>query len=122
MRSYVEQHPGLRVSVHFVWLPMYPRPMEWWSLPRMAKEFSEWGIPQYWDEERHVSLEVKERIVPDVKENVPWDMFILLGPKATWADAEKHVVGWGRTIIGEKEKLEALLSAIPSPASVAAPP
>ena len=44
---------------------MFPRPLEWWALPRMAEEFTEWGIPQYWDEELRVSLEVKERVVPD---------------------------------------------------------
>ena len=54
------------VSVHVVWLPMFPRLMEWWALPRMAEEFSTWGIPQYWDDERHLSLEVKERLVRQV--------------------------------------------------------
>ncbi len=78
----------------------------------MAEEFSEWGIPQYWDEERRVSLEVKKRVVPDVKSDVPWDMFILFGPEATWADAEKHVLGWGEPVIQRIEKLEALLSAV----------
>ncbi len=86
--------------------------MEWWALPRMTAEFSEWGIPQYWDEERLVSLEVKKRVVPDVKSDVPWDMFILFGPEATWADAEKHVLGWGEPVIDRTEELEALLSAV----------
>ena len=79
--------------------------MEWWALPRMAEEFSKWGTPQYWDEERRVSSEVKDRIVTDVQESVPWDMFILFGPDATWQDAEKHVIGWGRTVIGNRAKL-----------------
>ena len=91
---------------------MFPSPMEWWALPRMTEEFSEWGITQYWDDERHVSLEVKDRLVPDVKEEVPWDMFILFSPEATWAEAEKHVVGWGRPVIERTEKLDALLSAV----------
>ena len=95
-----------------VWLPMFPRLMEWWALPRMAEEFSEWEISQYWDDERRVSLEVKERVVPEVKNEVPWDMFILFGPEATWADAEKHVLGWGEPVIHRTEKLEALLSAV----------
>ncbi len=112
MRSYLEEHPDLDVSVYVVWLPMFPRPMEWWALPRMVEEFSEWGIPQYWDEERRVSLEVKERVVPEVENDVPWDMFILFGPEATWAEAEKHVLGWGEPVIQKTEKLEALLSAV----------
>ncbi len=100
------------MSVHLVWLPMFPRPMEWWALPSMVEEFSEWGISQYWDDERRVSSEVKERLVPDVESDVPWDMFILFGPEATWDDAEKHVLGWDEPVIHRAEKLEALLSTV----------
>ena len=78
----------------------------------MAEEFSGWGMPQYWDEELRVSIEVKERVVPDVKDDVPWDLFILFGPDATWADAEKHVLGWGEPVIDRAKEFEALLSAI----------
>ncbi len=113
MRSYFEEHPDLDVSVYVVWLPMFPTPMEWWALPRMAEEFSGWGIPQYWDDERHVSKAVKERLVPEIEQEVPWDLFILFGPEASWADAEQHVLGWGEPVIDEAEKLEALLSAVP---------
>ena len=91
---------------------MFPRPMEWWALPRMVEEFSEWEITQYWDDERRVSLELKERVVPEVEDEVPWDMFILFGPDATWADAEKHVLGWGEPVIRRTEQLEALLGAV----------
>ncbi len=100
------------MSVHLVWLPVFPRLMERWALPRMAEEFSEWKISQYWDDERRVSLELKERVVPEVEDEVPWDMFILFGPEATWADAEKHVLGWGEPVIHRTEKLEALLSSV----------
>ncbi len=91
---------------------MFPTPMEWWALPRMAEEFSEWEISQYWDGERRVSQELKERIVPELEDEVPWDMFILFGPEATWANAEKHVLGWGEPVIHRTEKLEALLRAV----------
>ena len=113
MRSYFDEHPDLDVSVYVVWLPMFPTPMEWWALPRMAEEFSGWGIPQYWDDERHVSKAVKERLVPEIEQEVPWDLFILFGPEASWADAEQHVLGWGEPVIDEAKKLEALLSAVP---------
>lgn len=78
----------------------------------MVKEFSGWGVPQYWDEERHLSLEVKRRIVPDADDEVPWDMFILFGPEATWKTAGKHVLGWGEPVIRQAERLETLLSEI----------
>ncbi len=107
----METHPDLDVSVHIVWLPMFPRPLEWWALPRMVEEFSEWGAPQYWDDQRHVSLEVRRRIAPGVEDRVPWDMFILFGPGATWADAEKHVIGWVEPVIHHTDELETLLRA-----------
>ena len=91
---------------------MFPRPLEWWALPRMVEEFSAWGVTQYWDEERQLSREVKERLIPELEDEVPWDLFILIGPEATWADAEKHVLGWGEPVIDRKEELEALLSTI----------
>ena len=110
MRSYFEAHPDLDVSVYLVWLPMFPRPMEWWALPKLVEEFSEWGVPQYWDDERRVSLAVRERLVPEIEDEVPWDLFILFGPEASWADAEKHVLVWGEPVIDQAGKLEAVLS------------
>ena len=86
--------------------------MEWWALPRMAEEFSEWGIPQYWDDARHLSLDVKQRLVPKIADEIPWDLFILFGPDATWAEAENHVLGWGEPVLHKAEKLKALLSTI----------
>ena len=115
MRSYFEEHPDLNVPVHLVWLPMFPRPMERWALPAMAEEFAGWGMSQYWDDEHRVSAAVKERLIPEVEEDVPWDMFILFGPEARWADAERHVLGWGRPVIDRAEELATLLSAVPEP-------
>lgn len=46
--------------------------MEWWALPGMVEEFSDWEISQYSDDERHVSREVKERVVPGVENDVPF--------------------------------------------------
>ncbi len=96
-----------------VWLPVFPGLLERWALPRMVEEFSGWGAPQYWDDEQYVSLDVKRRIVPDVEDEVPWDMFILFGPEATWRTAEEYVLGWGEPVIYEAERLQALLSQIP---------
>ncbi len=96
---------------------MFPRLQERRVLPGMVEEFSAWGIPQYWDDGRHLSLEVKQRVIPELEDEVPWDMFILFGPQATWAKAEKHVLGWGEPVIDEAEKLEALLSAVPEAAA-----
>ena len=31
---------------------------------------------------------------------------------SAWADAERHLLGWGAPVISEAEKLEGLLSAI----------
>ena len=112
MRRFFERHPDLNVPVYFVWLPMFPRPQEWWALPGMVEEFSGWGVPQYWDDERKLSGEIRSRLVPTIDDQVPWDLFILFDRDATWADAQDHVLGWGSTVIGHREELDALLSAL----------
>ncbi len=92
-----------------VWLPMFPRPQERWSLPGAVEEFE--AFVQFWDDERIVSAEVKQRIWPDYDGEIPWDLFILFDTQATWATANDHVIGLGRTVIGESDKLDALLLA-----------
>lgn len=88
---------------------MFPRPQEWWSLPGVVEEHG--AFVQFWDDERFVSAEVKQRIWPDYDGDTPWDLFILFDGEATWATASEHVVGWGTTVIGESETLDALLLA-----------
>ena len=89
---------------------MFPRPQERWSLPGAVEELQ--AFVQFWDDERVVSADVKKRIWPDYDGEFPWDLFILFDAPSTWATAEDHVVGWGRTVIGQSDKLEALLLAL----------
>ena len=91
---------------------MFPRPMEWWSLPRMVDEFADWKFPQFWDDKQHLSRELKTRIIPEIEIKTPWDLFILFGPDATWADAQEHVLGWDYPVIGTKAEFDALLGAV----------
>ena len=90
---------------------MFPRAMEWWALPRRVKEFADWGFPQFWDDKQHLSQELKTRIIPEIDIETPWDLFILFGPDATWADAQEHVLGWDYPVISQKAEFEALLGA-----------
>ncbi len=90
---------------------MFPRPQEWWALPGMVDEFADSGFVQYWDDERHLSTDVRRRLVPEIEDEVPWDLFILFGPDATWTDAQEHVLGWGEPVIQRADDLEALLAA-----------
>ena len=87
---------------------MFPRMQERWSLPGAVEELQ--AFVQFWDDERIVSAEVKRRILPDYDGEIPWDLFILFDAQATWATAEDHLAGWGRTVIGESDKLDALLA------------
>ncbi len=99
------------MAVLIVWLPMFPRPAEWWMLPRMVKEFS--GLEQFWDHERTVSAVVKERIVPDFSGDVPWDLFILFDAEATWGTAGEHVIASGYTVVETQKALFEELERLP---------
>ncbi len=37
---------------------------------------------------------------------------LIIGPKATWTDADRHLLGWREPVIDQTEELEALLSTI----------
>ena len=89
---------------------MFPRMQERWSLPGAVGELARFR--QFWDDERGVSAEVKERILPGYEGEVPWDLFILFDPQATWGDASQHVRGWGAPVIAEKDRLDALLGSL----------
>ncbi len=101
----------LELSVLIVWLPMYPRPMEWWALPGMVEEFA--GFEQFWDDERTVSADVKRRIVPAFDGEIPWDMFILFGTEARWTTAGEHVTASGYTVLHTQDELFAALGRLP---------
>ena len=111
MKAFLEEHPDVDVAVLIVWLPMFPRPAEWWMLPRMVKEFS--GLEQFWDHERTVSAVVKERIVPDFSGDVPWDLFILIDAEATWRTAGEHIVASGYTVVETQHALFEELERLP---------
>lgn len=91
---------------------MFPRVQERRALPGMIEEFASAAFDQFWDDERNVSVEAKQRLVPGVEDKVPWDLFILFGREASWADAQDHVLGWGEPVIDRVEKLDALLSSL----------
>jgi hypothetical protein len=112
VRDLFARRPDLDVAVLAVWMPVFPRLLERWALPGAVEELAPFA--QFWDDERRVSLEVAERIVPDWNAKLgelPWDLFILFDAQAKWANAGAHVIGWGAPIIEEAELLDTLLSA-----------
>ena len=93
----------------YVWLPMFPRPVEWFALPRTASEYADGPITQYWDDSERIGVEFKQRIIPDFDGDVARDVFILFDREATWENAGKHVLGWGSTVLSEQDRLFAML-------------
>ncbi len=91
---------------------MFPRPSERRALPEAVEEYSR--FTQFWDDERQLSSQVKQRILPGYEGDRPWDLFILFDPDATWDSAGEHIVGWGRTVMQEKDQLDALLLGLTS--------
>ncbi len=67
----------------------------------------------YWDPSKAVGRYFRHRIIPDYTRGpIVWDTFIVFGRDGTWKEARKHVLGWGRTIVGDAEKLMTLVEAI----------
>lgn len=93
MGNHFDEHAELDVKVHVTPLPIFSRPQVWWALPGMVEKFSQRGDPQYWGDEKQLSVEIKPRAAPEVQAELPWDIFILFGPEATWDDAEERVSG-----------------------------
>lgn len=91
--------------VHYVWLPMFPRLAERGALPKVAMEFDDPQIRQYWDDARAVGREFKERVIPAFEGEVAWDVWVLFDEEATWDEASEHVVGSGYTVAATREDL-----------------
>ncbi len=89
---------------------MFPRPQERWALADAVEEQS--GFPQFWDDERIVSADVKSRIAPAYEGDTPWDVFVVFDASASWASAPEHVLGWGAPVIDRREELESLLKGL----------
>ena len=89
----------------YVWLPMFPRFMEWRALPKMAAAYADAPLSQYWDDAKDVGREFKRRIVPEYPKDVAWDAYVLFDPEATWETAGEHVLGWGYTVEETEQRL-----------------
>ncbi len=92
---------------------MFPRPAEWFALPRTIGEYADAPIVHYWDDTRRIGVEFKQRVIPNFDGEIAWDAFILFDSRATWANAQDHVLGWGSTVVDQEEQLFALLEELP---------
>ena len=124
VQEFLTAQSDLNVSLHYVWLPIFPRVAERRALPKQTAQFADAGVTQYWDDAGEFGRELKRRVVRDFDGEIVWDTFILFDDTATWATAADHVLGWGYTIEGHKEKLFTLLTqftAVPAPADTLEP-
>ena len=96
----------------YVWLPMFPKPMEHSALAKRASEYAEAPIAHYWDDTGEIGVEFKRRVIPEFQGEMARDAFVLFDGEATWADAGGHVLAWGSRILETEQRLLALLDAL----------
>jgi hypothetical protein len=91
------------LDVIAVWMPAFPGDArEKWS-PNLLTDSR---ADHYWDEGFVVGRFFKEQADfsrfpgPHV-----WDAYVLFGPEAKWETVPTPMVGWGNTILGERNSL-----------------
>lgn len=96
----LEENPDADLRVYAVWFNMYPGdhrsqwPRELLDDPRVI---------HFWDEGKLLGRFYARQLGV---EGILWDAYVLYDGKATWADTPSAHVGWGRTVIGARRKLE----------------
>ena len=92
---------------------MFPLFMERRQLPEAVAEFSDRGFTQYWDPEKAVGREFKERIIQEANGDVVRDAYVLFDQEATWENASNHIVSWGSTVMNKADQLFDHLERLP---------
>ncbi len=87
--------------------------MEERELPEAVAEFSDRGFTQYWDDEKAVGREFKERIIREFSGDIGWDAYVLFDEEASWENAGDHVVSWGTTVMNKADQLFDHLERLP---------
>jgi len=67
-------------------------------------------VTHFWDGDRLVGQWFAKQV--DDYEGFAWDVYYLYGPEATWETVPSPLAGSGRTIIGERDTLQAQLSTV----------
>ncbi len=87
--------------------------MERRELPEAVAEFSDRGFTQYWDDEKAIGREFKERIIQEINGDVGRDAYVLFDEEATWEIAGDHIVSWGATVMNKADQLFDHLERLP---------
>jgi hypothetical protein len=61
-------------------------------------------VIHFWDGEQAIGQWFAKEV--EGYEGIAWDVYYLYGPDATWESVPSSLLGSGRTIYGEREKLE----------------
>jgi hypothetical protein len=67
-------------------------------------------VRHFWDGDRLVGQWFAEQV--DDNTGIAWDVYYLYGPEATWETVPGPLAGSGRTIIGERDTLQAQLNTV----------
>ncbi len=92
---------------------MFPSFIERRELPEAVAEVSDRGFTQYWDDEKAIGREFKERIIQEINDDVGRDAYVLFDEEATWENAGEHIVSWGSTVMNKADQLFDDLARLP---------
>jgi len=95
------QYPSEQLRVYAVWLPMlWEDAREKWNGTMLPDP----RVMHFWDGELQIGHWFAKQV--DGYEGVSWDAYYLYGPDAVWESTPSPLIATGRTIYGEREKLE----------------
>ena len=103
----VDKYPAASLRVYAVWLPMlWNDSREKWNGTNMPDS----RVIHFWDGDLQLGKWFAKEV--NGSDGVAWDVYYLYGPEATWEAAPQPLLATGRTIYGEREKLQLQIGAI----------
>ena len=106
-KQLLEGYPSEQVRVYAIWLPMLAGDSrEEWN----GMTMSDARVMHCWDGELHVGRWFAKQV--DGYDGVAWDIYYLYGPNAVWENVPLPLLGSGRTIYAEREKLKVELQTL----------
>jgi len=97
----LDQYPSEQLHVYAVWLPMlWSDARDKWDGTTMPDA----RVIHFWDGELQIGQWFAKQA--DGYDGVAWDIYYLYGPDAIWETIPSPLIGSGRTIYAEREKLK----------------
>ena len=106
-KQLLEQYSSEQLRVYTVWLPMLAGDArEEWNGTTMPDA----RVTHFWDGELQIGAWFAKHLAG--YNGVAWDIYYLYGPDAVWENVPLPLLGSGRTIYAEREKLKVELQTL----------